>query len=151
MDIFEKIEKLSTQKNYNFEGFDGVDNLETFLEIVGNYNSIPEFLADNPGAIEALIEWIGDHITPEQEARIDKEIEADVYEYFINHDERGEFSADVRNSEGRTIFEFKSDEDGFVDMIEDGHMRHKNDLDGLREYLIQWYFITEDAQLIKGN
>ena len=49
--------------------------------------------------------------------------------YHINLDERGEFRADVRR-DGNTIFEI----DGF-DIFEDGFMKHKEDMDGLVEYL----------------
>ena len=52
-----------------------------------------------------------------------------VYRYFINLDERGEFYADVRNVRDRSIFEIK----GF-EIFEDGWMRHKHDLDGLKRY-----------------
>lgn len=53
------------------------------------------------------------------------------YLYFINLDERGEFYADVRDESNNTIFEIK----GF-DIFEDGWMRNKNDLMGLRNHLV---------------
>ncbi len=53
------------------------------------------------------------------------------FEYFINLDERGEFNADVRNEKGKTVFEFS----GF-DIFEDGFMKNKHDISGLRDYLI---------------
>ncbi len=62
-----------------------------------------------------------------------------VYRYFINLDERGEFYADVRNVRDRSIFEIK----GF-EIFEDGWMRHKHDLDGLKRYLVH-------LGLMKGN
>jgi len=52
------------------------------------------------------------------------------YEYFINLDERGEFSADVRTPGGRTIFEIAG-----TDFFECGWMKHKGDLSGLESYL----------------
>ncbi len=58
------------------------------------------------------------------------------YKYYINLDERGEFFADVRDENENTIFEIR----GF-DMFEDGFMKNKHDVDGLREYLIDNGFI----------
>ena len=69
-----------------------------------------------------------------------------TYEYFINLDERGEFYADVRNSVGSTVFEIK----GF-DIFEDGFMKHKDDIDGLRKHLISLGIMNEKQGLVKGN
>lgn len=52
-----------------------------------------------------------------------------MLKYYINLDERGEFHADVRRDD-KTIFEIK----GF-EIFEDGVMKHKNDLEGLFDYL----------------
>lgn len=52
-----------------------------------------------------------------------------IYSYYINLDERGEFYADVRDHAENTVFEIH----GF-DIFDDGYMRHKDDLNGLREY-----------------
>lgn len=53
------------------------------------------------------------------------------YGYFINLDERGCFYADVRDPSNRTVFEIE----GFT-IFEDGWMRHRSDLEGLRAYLV---------------
>lgn len=52
--------------------------------------------------------------------------------YHINLDERGDFCADVRDSqfERKTIYEIH----GF-EIFEDGWMKHKRDMAGLLEYL----------------
>ena len=67
------------------------------------------------------------------------------YEYYINLNERGCFFADVRDSEGETIFEIH----GF-DIFEDGFMGHAYDLDGLRETLVSHGYIAENDNLVKG-
>jgi hypothetical protein len=54
-----------------------------------------------------------------------------TYLYFISLDERGEFYADVRDGSNNTIFEIK----GF-DIFEDGWMRNKSDLKGLKNHLV---------------
>ena len=69
-----------------------------------------------------------------------------TYEYYINLDERGEFYADVRNSNGKTIWETH----GF-DVFEDGWMKHKNDLDGLKEYLVFLGIMNKNQNIKKGN
>uniref|UniRef100_E6QW74 Uncharacterized protein n=1 Tax=mine drainage metagenome TaxID=410659 RepID=E6QW74_9ZZZZ len=58
-------------------------------------------------------------------------LEMNTLRYFINLDERGEFYADVRDDSNNTIFEIK----GF-DVFEDGWMRNKRDLKGLKNYLV---------------
>ena len=52
------------------------------------------------------------------------------FEYHINKDERGEFNADVRNPKGKTIWQT----DGQV--FEDGFMKNKYDMKGLKEHLL---------------
>ena len=72
------------------------------------------------------------------------------FEYCINKDERGEFSADVRRNDcnGETVLEIHSDEYGCIDMVTDGFMAHGSDITGLREYLIDTGIIDEDDSLI---
>lgn len=69
-----------------------------------------------------------------------------VYRYFINLDERGEFYADVRNIRDRSVFEIK----GF-DIFEDGWMRHKHDLDGLKHYLVHLGLMKVNQKLSMGD
>ena len=64
--------------------------------------------------------------------------------YFINLDERGEFYADVRDESNNTIFEIK----GF-DIFEDGWMRNKNDLMGLRNHLVGLGVMKDDDYLTR--
>lgn len=69
-----------------------------------------------------------------------------VYRYFINLDERGEFYADVRNIRARSIFEIK----GF-EIFEDGWMRHKHDLVGLKRYLVHLGLMKGNQELSLGD
>lgn len=61
-----------------------------------------------------------------------------TYTHHINLDERGSYSADVRNPEGATVFEIKDgdelDEDE-TSIFEDGWMKHKHDIGGLEACL----------------
>ena len=70
--------------------------------------------------------------------------EKKTYLYFINLDERGEFYADVRDESNNTIFEIK----GF-DIFEDGWMRNKNDLMGLKNHLVGLGVMKDDDYLIR--
>lgn len=69
------------------------------------------------------------------------------YEYYINLDERGEFFADVRDEQDKTVFEIH----GF-EIFEDGFMSHANDLDGLKEHLYSLDIIDSwHDDLVKAN
>lgn len=66
-----------------------------------------------------------------------------LYGYYINLDERGEFFADVRDEDLETIFEIH----GF-DLLEDGVMKEKTDMVGLREHLLDLMMIKPEDQLL---
>ena len=68
-----------------------------------------------------------------------------TYEYYINLDERGEFSADVRDPNGKTVVEFGEG------IFEDGFMRNKNDISGLEDYLKSMKIIKPSDRLVKAN
>ena len=62
-----------TKGFYHFSSESGVRNLETLVKDLGykgdNYaygDPISSFLADNPGCMEGIIEWITDNLSPEQ-------------------------------------------------------------------------------------
>ena len=76
-----------------------------------------------------------------------------VYTYWINLDERGSFRADVRNSNGKTIFNILAGDELGPDessIFEDGWMKHKNDLEGLREYLVHLGIMSKETKLVDG-
>ena len=64
------------------------------------------------------------------------------YYYYINLDERGEFFADVRDKNDKTIFNLHGHE-----FFEDGFMSDRYDLDGLHEYLVDVGLINENDSL----
>lgn len=66
-------EYLDTRKFYSFEGEKGVSSLEQVVTDIGyrgdNFrfgDPISSFLCDNPGCIEAIMEWIKDNLSSEQ-------------------------------------------------------------------------------------
>lgn len=73
-----------TEQNrmYHFEGDSGLAKLEKIAEAIGYekhgflYGSPLEvFLSDNPGAQQALLEWISDNGTPEWQESLEAELE----------------------------------------------------------------------------
>ena len=60
----------STDRNFVREGYYGESNMEQIAGALG-YDSLDEFLNDNPGATEGMIEWIGS--VPEFRAKLSKE------------------------------------------------------------------------------
>lgn len=82
--LSELIEEWQDQnKIHRYEGTSGVSNLEKLFGVLGykegNYlgygNEIINFLSDNPGAIQAILEWIGEREVPEWKENIISELE----------------------------------------------------------------------------
>jgi len=78
-----------------------------------------------------------------------------TFSYHVNLDERGVFYADVRNSSERTVFEIKIDSDGGDEwdswednIFTDGFMRHKEDIDGLKGYLVDIGVMNAKQRLV---
>lgn len=69
-----------------------------------------------------------------------------LFTYYINLDERGKFYADVRDCFEKTVFEIFN-----YDIFEDGFMRDKADIFGLREYLIYIGVMQNADELQAGN
>jgi hypothetical protein len=74
--------------------------------------------------------------------------------YYINLNERGCFEADVRNLEGKSVFELKSGLSlprGASDLIEDGFMKHAHDINGLERHLKNLQVIPEGSKLFSSR
>lgn len=142
------------------------DNDRT-LEISGHPVLDPHFtymatIKDESGSVESVLteatlseiyKWGKEHnfdIKEEQRKTAQwipqwkKDEYPNAFKYFINLDERGEFYADVRNPEGETVFEIKGGE-----IFEDGWMKYKDDMAGLKEYLVHLGVMNEDQELFK--
>lgn len=75
------------------------------------------------------------------------------YFYHINLDERGSFYADVRDESDKTVFEIKAGNELGADessIFEDGFMRHKNDINGLANYLVDLGVIAKGDGIYRG-
>jgi hypothetical protein len=73
-----------------------------------------------------------------------------TYFYWIDMDERGEFSAHVDNPHGKTVFEIP-DAEAMEDLIQDGFMRHTSDIDDLAEYLKDRGIMGKNDTLVESN
>lgn len=74
-----------------------------------------------------------------------------IFGYYINLDERGDFNADVRNENGKTVFEIQAGAslgEDETSIFEDGFMRHKEDVAGLESYLKDLGVIPGDARVL---
>jgi len=60
---------MDATKTYNFEGERGIRNFEKFVRVLG-YRDIDGFLADNSGALEAMMNWIQKSNVPEFKEKI---------------------------------------------------------------------------------
>lgn len=58
---------LSDNRLWNLEGESGVRNFEKIVRDVGGYRDLHSFLADNPGALTAMMEFIGEWMPRNQE------------------------------------------------------------------------------------
>jgi hypothetical protein len=124
--------------------------------IGGEYRKYKTYLQNNSGAFRVWT-WISQENVPhnrEYAIAQTKPIAPQTYYYFINLDERGAFYADVRDKNDKTIFEIR---DGYLlgddesSIFEDGFMKNKNDLAGLKNYLISIGIMNQQQVLIKGN
>ena len=81
-DLDELLEEyMDQEKIYRFEGDSGLESLGKIFEAMGyeehnfKYGSFVEvFLADNPGAVEAIIDWIEEQNVPEWKEKLKEKL-----------------------------------------------------------------------------
>lgn len=76
----------------------------------------------------------------------------EVLGYYVNLDERGSFYADVRQADGKTVFEVRAGNELGEDEsnpVDDGFMKHLRDVDGLTQYLRSIKVIDQDARVLE--
>ena len=71
---------MAQNRMYHFEGERGVNNLEKVMKEVCGYGSdwggtMRNFFSDNPGAIEAVLQWVSEQQSTEWTANLDALIE----------------------------------------------------------------------------
>lgn len=83
MDLTELVNEWQDENNaHHFEGTSGVERFRKLCEAIGykegNYlgygHAIENFLSDNPGALEALVNWIQDQDVDEWKESIIQEL-----------------------------------------------------------------------------
>lgn len=76
-DMSELIEKWCDQNQaYSWEGSRGIRNFTKLVGVLG-YRSLDDFLSDNSGAMEAMVEWIGGTRMPEWTDKMKDEVGGD--------------------------------------------------------------------------
>lgn len=73
------------------------------------------------------------------------------YGYYIDLHERGSFIADVRDAQGKTIYEVRAGNELGEDetsLVDDGFMKHVEDIDGLQAYLIDLKLLQPGDQIL---
>lgn len=82
-DLGDLLEQFCVENRINrFEGDSGLENLERVFSALGykphgfRFGTLIEaFLSDNPGACDAIIEWIGDQNIREWREKLEAEVE----------------------------------------------------------------------------
>jgi hypothetical protein len=74
-----------------------------------------------------------------------------TFGYYVNLDERGEFDADVRSEDSKTLYEVRSDEDGEIWQIESGFMADPHDVSGLYDMLVENGVLCADDELLPAT
>ena len=83
-----------------------------------------------------------------------KKLEAEyvpTFTYHIDHDERGEFRAHVEDEKGQQVYQIQNNEEGEIEQIEDGFMRHTTDVEGLERYLQQMDIMPKKSELVEAE
>ena len=71
---------LEQNRMWHFEGARGVRNLTQLVKDVCGYTSIDTFLEDNPGAMEAVVNWIREANCLEWRQNLEELVEEEVDE-----------------------------------------------------------------------
>lgn len=74
-----------------------------------------------------------------------------TYRHVVDLDERGSYLASVRDEADRTVFEIRAGAELGEDetsIFDDGFMRHRDDMDGLTEYLVHLGIIPAGSEIV---
>ena len=85
---------------------------------------------------------------PSPKKVIDEETTTKQYKYFIDLDERGWFNASVRDAEDNTVYNIEIGPNDTDNIFTQGFMKHKEDVDGLEQYMKQLKVIEDDSELV---
>lgn len=78
--VAENLERfIEQEKLWSWEMNRGLNNLNKVLRAIG-YDDVQNFLLDNPGAIETLVNWIGEQRVEEWSEGLEAELQEEVEE-----------------------------------------------------------------------
>jgi len=72
-----------------------------------------------------------------------------LYKYYVNLDERGEFFADLRTPNDDSLWE--ADTQAMTELIEGGFMQHKTDIASLCFHLIDCGVLPKQSKIVMGD
>lgn len=78
MELFDAY--IEQNRMWHFEGNQGVRRLEKVVREVCDYGDLQQFLADNSGAVEAVVNWIREANCPEWKENLEELMEVEVEE-----------------------------------------------------------------------
>lgn len=136
-----RIQKLMSKLDAEFEKLTEETKAQT-LDFHNSDTSLNHCIRWGLTAINELVEDLVKPVAPP------------IFGYYIDLDERSDFSADVRNIDGQTIFEIKSGDslgEGETSIFEEGFMRDKTDISGLTDYLRDIGIIPKDGNIMSDS
>jgi hypothetical protein len=151
--------EISDLMENDFEGTEAADEIyyralrendpaarELAAYLISPSNSAAGFeLAIDPG--EAM-RWLEEN-RGVLHAQLVPETDRPIFGYYINLDERGDFYADVRDVSGESVFEIRVDAGDEDNIFTDGFMSDKNDIMGLKAYMVDLGILKEDSLLME--
>src|ERR1035437_4864430 len=76
-DLYDLIEKyIDQEKMYSFEGGRGVNHFEKIIRVIG-YRDMDNFLEDNSGCLQAMVDWLMEQKSEEWEESMRAELPAE--------------------------------------------------------------------------
>jgi hypothetical protein len=96
---------------------------------------------------------LGELVCTSHDSLSPPDLKPQPFTYHINMDERGSFCADVRDANEKEVFTIKAGDELQPDessIFEDGYMKHKDDVQGLRDYLVELKIMRDKDTLKKA-
>ena len=71
---------IDQNRMWHFEGHQGLHRLDKLVREVCDYRDLNLFLADNPGAVEAIVNWIRESNCPEWKENLEELVDIQTEE-----------------------------------------------------------------------
>lgn len=74
--MLDNLEEYLDQECHTLEGTQGLCNMEKLVDVLG-YKDMDDFLMDNSGAIEAMVNWIGSRRDSDWSSKLQEQLNID--------------------------------------------------------------------------